>query len=279
MCNLVKNWIQDDMKGKEPNQARCYGDLHNYPSKISREKLEFLNYPGKVDPQDEYSTITKMPDNAVDISMKFSQVYNIELLLKISGMNPDYRKTKLPVHDLKLTTKSKEKSASKLLKLNYDYICKGRSCTLDNNFSNTDEVIFNISLELTNCPEEGINDPVYVVAYRDGQSNMLYPLGAMQLNIETICGCGCEKTCSAGYEKQHSFCRGGNRKCGACLECPDGSFGEFCQCNVDGSERPTSPLKGLPSVLIGEKDDLIQKTSKHSKTEMSFGHSIVPLNV
>merc|ERR1719228_691766 len=108
---------------------------------------------------------------------------------------------------------------------------------------------------------------------------MLYPLGAIQLNIETICGCGCEKKCSVGYEKQHSSCRGGNRKCGACTECPDGSFGEFCQCSVDGSERQESNLKGLDSVVIGMKDDLVEKVDKHSENEISFGHSIVPMNV
>merc|ERR1711892_850370 len=90
-------------------------------------------------------------------------------------------------------------------------------------------------------------------------------------------GCGCERKCYEGYEKQPSSCRGGNRKCGVCQDCPDGSFGEFCQCAKDGSVRQPSQLKGLPSVVIGKKDDLAG--AKQLEDAMSFSHSIVPKTV
>ena len=55
----------------------------------------------------------------------------------------------------------------------------------------------------------------------------------------------------------HPSCGRGNRQCGACVGCPDGTFGEFCECNTDGVERQKSKVifEQIPTVRKGQKDD------------------------
>jgi len=97
------------------------------------------------------------------------------------------------------------------------------------------------------------------------------------LNVKTLCGCHCEKKCE--YENHESSCKGGNLKCGACQDCPEGSFGEFCQCNEDGTEREYMELKALPAVEIGKKDDLIGQSTKEFEDKISFDHVIAPIGL
>ena len=272
-CNLVSNWILGNEERKDPNQVECQEDLNIDRSKISTDKIEFLQ---NFDYIYEDSPIPEMADNTVEIIMQEGQSYNLELLLKINLDHRNFEENQ-KFEEVKLMMKSKDEKSLSYVKLKYDYVCKGRPCTNDDTVSNLDELSFNASIELTEYPERGIKEPIHILACNEyGES---YPYGLVKMNVEAFCSCGCEEKCSVGYEKQHSSCGGGNRKCGICQDCPDGSFGEFCQCAADGSEKKTSELKGLPSVLIGKKDDLVENPKKLFKDKISFGHTIVPLDV
>lgn len=139
-------------------------------------------------------------------------------------------------------------------------------------------VICNVTLELTKCPEKPINDYVYVllekVAAMDRPLRGPYPLGIFALKIKTVCECECQESCSKDFEKRVPLCNGGDLSCGVCQHCTDGTFGEFCQC-LSG----TQPIKPIPSLEMGKKDDLVGKLPKHSDDEFSFDHAIIPLRV
>ena len=90
--------------------------------------------------------------------------------------------------------------------------------------------------------------------------------------------CDCENQCSDGFEKSSLSCKGGNKVCGVCQDCPDGSFGDFCQCALDGSDRTLvdNPLKALPFIRMGQQDDLWSNSVNSSSMKIGFHHSIVP---
>ena len=136
-----------------------------------------------------------------------------------------------------------------------------------------DRIICNISLELSKCKEKPNKDIIFVYLEKVGVSKE-HPLGVFSLNVETVCDCKCRGPCSPGFDYFSSSCNKGKMACGVCQNCPEGTFGNFCQCTT-GSQ----PLTSLPSVEIGKKDDLVGTRAKHSEDRFSFDHAFIPIRV
>ena len=142
-------------------------------------------------------------------------------------------------------------------------------------YRDANKIICNISLELYKCPEKPNGDQVWVFLEKvGGQLGKAYPLGVFSLNIETVCDCKCQESCSLDFEYRAESCNGGNMGCGVCQDCPEGSSGEFCQCTSG-----IQPLKSLPVIEIGKKDDLVGTLEKLSNQKFSFDHGFIPLRV
>ena len=88
-------------------------------------------------------------------------------------------------------------------------------------------VRFLAKVELLSCPE----DPA---EWR--QTVEIYPVGineAVVVDLEMLCGCGCEVAGHAGYEAGSADCSGrGTLACGVC-DCHRNSFGDRCECDLD----------------------------------------------
>eukprot|EP00092_Neocalanus_flemingeri_P055986 GFUD01066297.1.p1 GENE.GFUD01066297.1~~GFUD01066297.1.p1 ORF type:complete len:898 (+),score=162.35 GFUD01066297.1:62-2755(+) len=279
-CNLVSNWVGKNEEGKNGGKFECQGALHGNISMMSSDKMEFFGNHGsylnlylKTDP--------KFDDNTVDIPMKVGGKYDLELTWNITAgrrrISPDFWKLKPKFDAVKLSMQSKNEKILSFLNLKYDYECSGRPCNSTDILSDMNEMVFKLSIELSECPDEDITEPIYL--YLSRHTAEKYPYGVVRINVATFCNCDCEKKCSTCYEKLHSSCLGGTLKCGVCQECPDGSFGEFCQCTGDGNEKQPSQLKALPAVVIGNKDDLVGKSTKVLKDQFSFDHVIAPIGV
>ncbi|XP_052246565.1 integrin beta-1-like [Dreissena polymorpha] len=81
------------------------------------------------------------------------------------------------------------------------------------------EVIFNVSVTLTECPKEDVN-----------RTFKLVPSGLqehLEIEVDYSCDCDCEK--SAELDDKCSN-KNGTYECGMC-RCKPGRYGEFCQCS------------------------------------------------
>ena len=127
-----------------------------------------------------------------------------------------------------------------------------------------DRIICNISLELSKCKEKPNKDIIFVYLEKVGVSKE-HPLGVFSLNVETVCDCKCRGPCSPGFDYFSSSCNKGKMACGVCQNCPEGTFGNFCQCTT-GSQ----PLTSLPSVELRKKDGLVGTRATHSEDKLGL---------
>jgi len=277
-CNKISNWIARNQTVQKPGQVQCQGNIFG-DGKISNDMIDYFGNGGS---HVNYASNPEFLQNTLDITMKVGETYKLKLIWNIKAdkqnINPSFWKSQPTISNIELNLNSKNEKSLSFLKLKYDFECNGRPCSKTDILSDMDKLVSNVFLELSECKEEEMTNPVYLGLIRNGADHK-YPYGVIRINIGTICSCSCEQRCSNGFEKNHSSCTGGNLKCGVCQDCPDGSFGEFCQCSQDGTEREPSHLKALPSIVVGEKDDLIGKFKKAYTDEISFSHAILPIDV
>ena len=156
--------------------------------------------------------------------------------------------------------------------LDYEMFCDNLLCDEFDTLADVDIIRFDVSLELLECKKA--NYPLYLIVHNIEDKEKPYGILKMMLNMPQ-CKCGCEEGCNSGYEPFHPACRGGEKKCGVCGDCPDGTFGEFCQCNADGSKQLDNDLKPLPTVTKGQTDDLTGKAQAKDEDKFGFSHAIV----
>jgi len=181
--------------------------------------------------------------------------------------------------------------------LEYTYTCDDRPCTDDDKIEDLNKMRFDVTLTVLEC----VNVRKYTVwlkvvnkGYRSSYTSWLrstatgfnqavqpmrhFPYGILRLEFSIPkCSCDCETKCNAGYLPFQPVCRGGISKCGACSECPEDAFGEFCECTKDGKNLPMNTednLTNLPSVEKGTKDELAGRRPPLNKDKISFGHAI-----
>jgi len=273
-CNLLTNWA----KGKG---MVCKEELFKDRSKVPLEKGEFFTYEGEFkDYEDEDN---KVSDNAMDIVITTGRKYNIQLTWNHKAAktmmdkslweaDPDFQK-------IKLIMKSDYNDDGELLHLmtrNFISLSKNQQTKKEWDLiepyvidRKPDHIDFNISVELSEDAKESLQGDVYILILNDEQD----PLAVFKLSVEAVVGCECEKECSVGSEKYASSCSGGHQNCGICQECPEGRFGEFCECGVSPSLHP------LPALEFGSKDSLAGTISPHSEKRISFSHAVLPLGV
>lgn len=89
-----------------------------------------------------------------------------------------------------------------------------------------DVVTFDAEIVVTSCPK----DP------KDWKQTFhIYPVGineTLQVNLEMLCSCDCERPEHPLYNEHASNCSGhGTYKCGIC-DCDPNHFGRSCECSV-----------------------------------------------
>lgn len=106
-----------------------------------------------------------------------------------------------------------------------------------------DVVDFRAKIKLLECPKENLTR-IYQI--RPGALNEV-----LQIEIEMVCDCSCEKDKNAGFEINSAICNySGNLTCGTC-QCSNGKYGRKCEC--DGSSNyddDTSNCKATPDADI-----------------------------
>ena len=241
-------------------QQECKEQLHKDRSMVPKEVRKFYTtYGNKFDPERNFNYDYSMP-----LKMNVGRNYEFQLKWYPRNQEPanSFQNLLLTLNAYPMRVIGKPHHIKLLISRNFEYKVDYRE----------DHVLFNISMELSKCPEAPINwVNIFVQLEQEGMKN---PIGVFALNIQTVCHCECQEANSVGFEQFSAVCNGGNLECGVCKQCPEGSFGESCKCTT-GDEL----LKFLPSIEIGTKDDLVEMNTKQSMDTFSFDHAIRPLKI
>jgi len=313
-CNLESNWvvtlpvmhytITDNSSFMEwvvptlkEHQYGCKKELYKDRSMVPKEMREFYPNNGKQFREGNFNYDYSMP-----LLMNTGRKYDFQLSWSLSNLNQakrylnkgEYWKDDPEFQNLKVTISKKTYSWTP------DHmsalITRGSGPYHQSYYENSwdeedwkpsvppfdytiirhaDQIICNISLELSKCPEKPHGDQVWVYLEKvGGQLGKDFPLGVFSLSIETVCDCKCQEPCADDFEYRASSCNGGNMGCGVCQDCPEEFYGEFCQCSSG-----IKTLKSLPVIEIGKKDDLVGTIEKFSDQKFSFDHGFIPLRV
>ena len=165
--------------------------------------------------------------------------------------------------------------------LEYEYICDGTKCEAEiDTFETTEKLQFDVSLTLLDCKKKDMTIyPVFLVLHNayssKGKTN---PFGILKIILDMpYCDCKCDQDCNAGFERVHPSCGGANRQCGKCVGCPDGTFGDFCECNTDGTERQKSNVtfEQITTMRKGQNYDRAGTVPVKHNDKFSFSHVIL----
>jgi len=294
-CNRLSSWVS--LISTEDNQVVCKADIQGWKVNTSNAEPKIINNnrntftPWNYNRNPYSRSEFEQRDNIVHVTAKIGVPVKLSVEWDYNdddGINS--ADNPRDAVELGLTSKTylcwecennwpffKDSVA-----LDYEYICDGTKCKAGiDTFETTEKLQFDVSLTLLDCSKKKdlTTYPVYLVLYNAFNSKeKSTPYGVLKIVLDMPhCSCKCDQDCNTGFEGVHPSCGGGNKQCGKCLGCPDGTFGEFCECNTDGTERQKSNVtfEQIPTVMKGQKDDIAGNVQVKHIDKFSFGHVIL----
>lgn len=302
-CNRLDNWVSKELAENEGGDTKtfCGGEVLGWRINVSNNGLAKFTTPGFFDPSEFRESFFESRDFAqtenilevqakTDVPIKFSVQWNSTLLRTFTKGSIEYDiffnytvtgSIKLAITSHKM---GRYKSYADLLGLEYEMFCNGQTCD-GVTIGTMENLQFDVNIRLLECLGSwNYEFPAYLIVYKGGSDigvegeydkNTAY--GILKIVVKVpYCTCNCEKDCMPGYESFHPECRGGALQCGVCGDCPENSFGKFCECSIDGQERPHENIsEQIPTITIGQKNNLAGNGVHKSDETFSFSHAII----
>ena len=239
-CDKLENWIEESREG-ETKQNKCPGNLYEGIPEAKPRVSNFIKNTHNFDPLNNLAwngdyTLTidanasfafENKENVLEIALKPKQILEFFVLLNIENLDLDELNQRSP----QLRLASEDRKSLTNLKLDF---ASGNTIH---------SIHFSVKLMLIDCQEKEMftEHPLYLVVHEEDKLGS--PLGVLKIAVKTFCQCDCEKPSNIGYHANHPKCGGGIEKCGVCDGCPDGSYGQFCQCSADHESRDNPDIE------------------------------------
>jgi len=306
-CNRLDNWIKSSKEKTSEGQVICQDDGEiqgNWRTNVSNSITKFFNNNGDLynihaysdNPWEYRRRDWESEENVIRVTTKTMEPIKLSVEWDVSQARSAINKSRhMKGHpkdaiELQLTSQTYDyPGIQKRFGLFYTYTCDDRPCTDDDKISDLNKMRFDVTLSVLKCVRKK-TVWLKVVNKGDrrnfatwsrsvslrGQELRYFPYGILRLEFSVPkCSCDCETKCTPGYLPFQPECRGGTRMCGVCSDCPEGAFGEFCECTKDGENHvPEDNLPKLTSVEKGTKDELAGSRPPLKEDKISFGHAI-----